>query len=439
MDAFQLKSASFLISQLTNDLELVKKSKPEWFQPRDVNEEDPGMNYKFRVEEQLSKNVSCPDPDQDQKLKDRVWARTRKSLPIDANKVEIQDTIQENKYTMIIGGTGSGKSTRVPQFILEDEIKRLKGSSCRIICTQPRRVAATSIAKRVAVELGEKIGDSVGYAIRGDVVPCRKEGGTIFYCTTGVLVRKLIDNPALVGISHVVIDEIHERSLELEMLIYFLKRLAVFRSNFRLIVMSATMNQETYGEYLETCPVINIPATNFPVKEYYLGEVGLFIGSAVGVVDMASDSRFFVLVKLVEHIVKNMPEGAILIFVPGWHDMDILNDRLINYNDKQTNPNHIVKIRLLYSRVALEDRKIFDPIKGPGRKVLISTTIAESSITVPDVVYVIDLGLHNVCVFDEYHKTRTMKTQHITKASAEQRKGRAGRVAPGIVFRLYSK
>lgn len=440
-----MKESTFLTSQLTNDLKLIKNAHPEYFQakPRTVYEEDPGMSFAFRVEELLAKSIPQRNPDYDQQLFNKELNNNRlpkKNLPIDNVRDIIATTIRDSKYTMIVGGTGSGKSTRVPQIIRQNDILQMKGSTCNIICTQPRRVAATSIAKRVAYELGEEIGKSVGYAIRGDVVVAScKEGGTIKYCTSGVLVRKLIDNPALIGVSHVVVDEIHERSLELEMLLRFLKELAELRRDFKLIVMSATMNTDTYQRYLDHCEIVQIPGSMFPVETFYLEDMRSIVGSSVSSVEMRSDSRYFVILKLVEYIVVNKEEGAILIFVPGWRDMDELQNRFSDYNSRQTHPQRMLKVRLLHSKVPLEDRKIFDPVKGPGRKVLISTTIAESSITVPDVVFVIDLGLTNVSSYHDQHKSSAVSVENITKASAEQRRGRAGRVKPGVCYRLYTR
>lgn len=447
MTEFTLKESTFLISQLTNDLQLIKNGYPEYFESRPTYEDETGMSFAFRVEEQLAKQRPSKNPESDLSLftKNQWFDVSRrpflKKLPIDSVQDEIAETIRECKYTMIVGGTGSGKSTRVPQIIRRDMIRRQEGSTCRIICTQPRRVAATSLAKRVAHELGEEgVGHSIGYAIRGDtVLPSNPDGGTIKYCTSGVLVRKLIDSPSLVGISHVIVDEIHERSLELEMLLRFLKELASLRRDFKLIVMSATMDTTIYKDYLQDCNVIEIPGSMFPVQTFYLEDMPQLIGSRVSCVEMTSDKRYFVIEKLVERITKEEEEGAILIFVPGWKDISELDQRFDQYNRRQTNPRHGLKVRMLHSKVNLEYRKIFDPLKGPGRKVLISTTIAESSITVPDVVHVIDLGLTNVSSYHDQHHSSAVSVEYITKASAEQRKGRAGRVKPGICYRLYTR
>lgn len=442
MNNYPLRRSNFLISQLANELQLVKNANPEFFQTRTAYEEDPGMKYQFRVEEQLAKNVARRDPDQDAELFTN-WSLTMKPtlkrLPIDNVQKRIVQTVKDSKYTVIVGGTGSGKSTRVPQMILRDKIMSMEGSSCSIICTQPRRVAATSIAKRVAYELGEKIGKSVGYAIRGDVVHCEQKTANITFCTTGVLLRKLQDNPGLIGTSHVIVDEIHERSLDLEMLIHFLKELATYRRDFKLIVMSATMDQVTFRKYFDNCQVLEIPGSLFPVDTYYLDDMPQLIGTPVSAVEIDSDNRYFVVLKLVEMIVNSGKTGAILIFVPGWKDMAMVNKRLHEFNRRQTNANNKLKIRLLHSRVSIEDHKIFDAIKGPGRKVLISTTIAESSITVPDVVFVIDLGRITVSSFYDDHESSAFSEDFVTRASAEQRKGRAGRVQPGICYRLYTR
>lgn len=445
MSTFSLSSASFETSALVNELKLIQDKHGELFKPRSIYEEEPGLTYEYRVAEQISKHGDGSDtnPEMDLELRNNavmLHESNNQRLPIDSMRNKVAATIRENKFTVIVGGTGSGKSTRVPQIILQDRIMANKGSACRIICTQPRRVAATSIAKRVAFEMGEDIGKSVGYAIRGDVVECRKEGASIMYCTSGVLVRKLIDDPALIGISHVIVDEIHERSLELEMLLRFLKELAALRPKFKLIVMSATMQLSAYKQYLEECPVVQLPDSVHPVTVHYLDDMPAILGTPVSSVELQEVSRsVFVITCLVDVIVRTKPAGAILIFVPGWGHMNQLHDALRAHNRKQTDPRRSLKIRLLHSKVPLDDRKIFDPIKGPGRKVLISTTIAESSITVPDVVYVIDLGRTNVSSYHEEYKWSAVQTEWTTQASAAQRKGRAGRVAPGTCYRLYSR
>lgn len=437
-----LRDPSTLTIQLTNDLALVRQAHAEVFTSRTVFDEDPGMNYTFRVKEQLSKYLPPINPEMDSELYNNEMfldrSARRKPLPVDRVKDKVLHAINNSQNVIIEGGTGCGKSTQVPQLILRERILAKQGSSCRIICTQPRRVAASSIARRVATELGEELGQSVGYAIRGDVVQCRKEGATITYCTSGVLVRKLIADPALLGISHVIVDEIHERSLELELLIHFLKELAKLRRDLKLILMSATMHTDKYRGYLDGCEVVEIPPSMHDVKTHFLEDMPRFLRTPVSVVEM-DKKRIFVIMLLVEWIAKQREEGAILIFVPGWRDMKDLDEACYEFNDRQTDSRCELKVRLLHSRVMLEDRKIFDPIQGPGRKVLISTTIAESSITVPDVRFVIDLGKTMVNAWYDDHNTTAVREEFITKASAEQRRGRAGRVANGYCFRLYSR
>lgn len=255
--------------------------------------------------------------------------------------------------------------------------------------------------------------------------PACEGGATITYCTTGILVRKLMDSPALLGVSHVILDEVHEYSLELDMLLTFLKELAEIRSDFKLIVMSATMDKKLYKKHLNNCKVIDICLdTRFTVETHYL-EVNM--------------DRCYFIFNIVEHINRSEKDGAILIFVTGWPDMMTLQENCNAYNLEPENSHRLLKVRLIQWKIPLDDQKIFDPVQGPGRKVIISTPIAKTSITIPDVVFVIDTGLLFAPTFNEDQKTIEFKEDKITKVSAEQRRGRAGRVQPGVCYRLYSR
>ena len=166
---------------------------------------------------------------------------------------------------MISGETGCGKTTQLPQFILESEIEAGRGAQCNIICTQPRRISAVSVSQRVAAERGESVGDSVGYQIR--LENRRSDGTRLLFCTTGVLLRKLVKEPELDGVSHVVVDEIHERGMNEDFLLIILRDLLHKRPDLRLILMSATLNAELFSAYFAGAPMMHIPGFTFPVEE----------------------------------------------------------------------------------------------------------------------------------------------------------------------------
>lgn len=281
MAEFTLTDSPSLIGQLANELKQLKDNHLECFKASPNTVEVPKKKFRLLVEEQLAIRTQQQNPEYDlQLLNNEIGKRQNirlEDLPIDDFRGEIASTIRESKYTIIAGGLGAGKSTRVPQIIRQDQIIQKKGSVCNIICTQPKRLGAVSVAKRVADELGEPMGKSVGYAIHGDVVfPACEGGATITYCTTGILVRKLMDSPALLNVSHVILDEVHEYSLELDMLLTFLKELAEIRSDFKLIVMSATMDKELYKKHLNNCKVVEIgPETRFSVDTHYINMVNM--------------------------------------------------------------------------------------------------------------------------------------------------------------------
>ncbi|EPS69066.1 hypothetical protein M569_05701, partial [Genlisea aurea] len=195
----------------------------------------------------------------------------RDKLPAFKQKSEFLKAVETNRVLVVSGETGCGKTTQLPQFILEEAISSLRGSSCSIICTQPRRISAISVAARVSAERGEKLGETVGYQIH---LESKQSAETrLLFCTTGLLLRRLIVDPNLIGVSHLVVDEIHERGLNEDFLLIIMKDLLQRRSDIRLILMSATINAELFSQYFGDAPTIHIPGFTFPVKEVYLEDV----------------------------------------------------------------------------------------------------------------------------------------------------------------------
>ncbi|ORZ29494.1 P-loop containing nucleoside triphosphate hydrolase protein, partial [Catenaria anguillulae PL171] len=194
----------------------------------------------------------------------------RMSLPVAEYQADIQRAIRENQVVIIAGETGSGKSTQVPQFVLEDVIA--SGGTGQVFCTQPRRISATSIATRVASEWGDaRVGDTIGYSVKLESKVSSKT--RLVFCTTGILLRRLESDPTLQGISHVLVDEVHERSLDSDFLLVMLRRLTATRPDLRIVLMSATMNESQFSAYFDRCPVLSIPGRTFPVERMYLEDV----------------------------------------------------------------------------------------------------------------------------------------------------------------------
>ncbi|CAI8047009.1 ATP-dependent DNA/RNA helicase DHX36 [Geodia barretti] len=196
----------------------------------------------------------------------------RQKLPSWEKQEEILELIRENQVVVLSGETGCGKTTQVPQFILEDAVERGFGAQIQIICTQPRRISAISVAKRVAEERGERLGGSVGFQIRlENQLPDQR--GSILYCTTGILLRRMINDSLLREVSHVVLDEVHERSVQSDFLIIVLRDILPHRPDLKVILMSATLNAELFSQYFGGVPMYNIPSVVFPVARYFLEDV----------------------------------------------------------------------------------------------------------------------------------------------------------------------
>ncbi|VVA15377.1 PREDICTED: DExH-box ATP-dependent RNA helicase [Prunus dulcis] len=195
----------------------------------------------------------------------------REKLPAFKMKSEFLRAVSENQVLVVSGETGCGKTTQLPQFILEDEISRLHGADCNIICTQPRRISAVSVAARISSERGENLGETVGYQIR--LESKRSAQTRLLFCTTGVLLRQLVQDPMLTGVSHLLVDEIHERGMNEDFLLIILCDLLPRRPDLRLILMSATINADLFSKYFGNCPTIHIPGLTFPVAELFLEDI----------------------------------------------------------------------------------------------------------------------------------------------------------------------
>ncbi|XP_016184683.1 DExH-box ATP-dependent RNA helicase DExH1 isoform X5 [Arachis ipaensis] len=408
----------------------------------------------------------------------------RERLPAFKMKSEFLKAVQENQVLVVSGETGCGKTTQLPQFILEEEIGSLRGADCNIICTQPRRISAISVSARISAERGENLGETVGYQIRLETK--RSAETRLLFCTTGVLLRQLVQDPQLSGVSHLLVDEIHERGMNEDFLIIILRDLLPRRPDLRLILMSATINADLFSKYFGNAPTIHIPGFTYPVEEHFLEDVlektrysikaefDNFEGNSrrrrkqqdskkdpltemfedidvdthyknysVGVrksLDAWSGSQIDLgLVEAtIEYICRKEGDGAILVFLTGWDEISKLLDKL-KVNNLLGDPNKCLILPLHGSMPTVNQREIFDRPPPNKRKIVLATNIAESSITIDDVVYVIDCGKAKETSYDALNKLACLLPSWISKASAHQRRGRAGRVQPGVCYRLYPK
>ncbi|KAG8581021.1 hypothetical protein GDO81_007518 [Engystomops pustulosus] len=356
--------------------------------------------------------------------------RFREKLPSYNMKEEIIKMTQGNQVTVISGETGCGKTTQVTQFILDDYINRGKGSACHIVCTQPRRISAISVAERVAAERAEPCGrgQSTGYQIRLESQLPRKQG-SILYCTTGIVLQWLQSDQQLSGVSHIVLDEVHERNLQSDMLMAIVKDLLKCRADLKVILMSATLNAEKFSQYFDGCPMLHIPGLTFPVKEYLLEDVYEMVKyseSTIHAIQYTDDEKvnLQLIVELIRHIVLKGEDGAILVFLPGWDNISTLHDLLMAQVMFKSDRFIIIPLHSLMPTV--NQTQVFKTPPPGVRKIVIATNIAETSITIDDVVHVIDGGKLKETNYDTQNKIRTMTAEWVSHANAKQRKGRAG-------------
>ncbi|KAJ0980405.1 hypothetical protein J5N97_008660 [Dioscorea zingiberensis] len=512
-------------------------------------------------------------------------AQDRAKLPIASYKDVISSTLKSHQVVLISGETGCGKTTQVPQYILD--YMWGKGKACKIVCTQPRRISAISVAERISYERGESVGDTVGYKIRMEA-----KGGknsSIIFCTNGILLRLLVSRGAdisnvdaankplkdgLLEITHIIVDEIHERDRFSDFMLAILRDLLSSCPHLRLVLMSATIDAERFSQYFGGCPIIQVPGFTYPVSTYYLEDVLSILKSAndnhlnppalsnevedsllteeykaaldeainfalssdeldpllelvsietspkvfnyhhsltgvtplmvfagkgrVGEVCMlltygadcslsAKDGRtaldwaqrenqvqacevikkhmakdlpksveeegllknylksinpehidIVLIERLLKKICMDSSEGAILVFLPGWDDINQTREKLHSSSFFKDSSKYV--IHSLHSMIpSSEQKKVFKHPPAGVRKIILSTNIAETAVTIDDVVYVIDSGRMKEKSYDPYNNVSTLQSSWVSKASARQREGRAGRCQPGICYHLFTK
>ena len=389
---------------------------------------------------------------------------------------------------MVSGETGCGKTTQLPQYILESEIEMGRGAACNIICTQPRRISAVSVAERVASERGEDIGESVGYKVRLEGMRGRQT--QLLFCTTGILLRRLMNDSELKGVSHVVVDEIHERGMNEDFLLIVLKDLLPRRPDLRLILMSATLNAELFSSFFNKAPSVHIPGFTHPVEALFLEDIlettGLRLTSMNQIDDYGQDklwktrkqyvstrkknrlntladdamtdqdysdlnprtqdslacwspdsAGFNLIEKVLCHVTNHERDGAVLVFMTGWEDIVALKEQLRNHPLLGSDQ---VQVLACHGSMATAEQKLIFGHPPPGvRKIVLATNMAETSITINDVVFVIDCGKAKETSYDALNNTPCLLPSWISQASARQRRGRAGRVQPGKCYHLYPR
>ncbi|XP_069780459.1 ATP-dependent RNA helicase DHX29 isoform X2 [Narcine bancroftii] len=436
-------------------------------------------------------------------IKFQKHLKSRQLLPVFQHKMQILETLRKHRVVVVAGETGSGKSTQIPQFLLEDLLSS-KTTKCNIICTQPRRISAVSLATRVCEELGCEEGPGgqkslCGYQIRLETKV--GESSRLLYCTTGVLLRKLQQDAFLTNVTHVIVDEVHERSVQSDFLLIILRDMMQKRSDLNLILMSATVDSDKFANYFGHCPVINIPGRIYPVQVFHLEDVieetgyilekdseyyqpvleeeeeinvtitdkggrtyqhqEYFMKGLIPSHNLTTDLELYsgrtrhaiqcmnptkinvdLILELITYLERNSQyraiDGAVLVFLPGLAHIQHLHDLLTT--DKMFQDRRRYKVIALHSILSSQDQASAFIVPPPGvRKIVLATNIAETGITIPDVVFVIDAGKTKENRYRESSQMSSLVETFISKANALQRQGRAGRVREGFCFRLYTK
>ncbi|XP_062395625.1 pre-mRNA-splicing factor ATP-dependent RNA helicase DHX16 [Sardina pilchardus] len=344
----------------------------------------------------------------------------RRSLPVFPYRQDLLSAIEQHQVLIIEGETGSGKTTQIPQYLMEEGYN---SGGLKIGCTQPRRVAAMSVAARVAQEVGVKLGNEVGYSIRFE--DCTSERTVLKYMTDGMLLREFLTEPDLASYSVVIIDEAHERTLHTDILFGLIKDIARFRADLKVLVASATLDTERFSCFFDDAPVFRIPGRRFPVDIFYTKapEADYLEACVVSVLQI--------------HVTQ--PMGDVLVFLTGQEEIEacceLLQDRCRRLGSKIS---ELIVLPIYANLPSDMQAKIFNPTPPGARKVVVATNIAETSLTIDGIIYVIDPGF---CKQKSYNARTGMESLIVTpcsRASANQRAGRAGRVAAGKCFRLYT-
>ncbi|WP_240775960.1 ATP-dependent RNA helicase HrpA [Nitrincola schmidtii] len=357
---------------------------------------------------------------------------TYPDLPVSARREEIQAAIRDHQVVVIAGETGSGKTTQIPKMCLELGLGCSKESKGLIGHTQPRRLAARAVASRIAEELNTTLGERVGFQVRfHDQI---SEQTQIKVMTDGILLAETQRDRLLKKYEVIIIDEAHERSLNIDFLLGYLKNLLPKRPDLKLIITSATIDVERFSKHFNDAPIIEVSGRTFPVEVLYRPLHELEVED-----DKAQDLQQGILqavdeLNAIDRSNRDGGPGDILIFLPGEREIRETADTLrkAELRDCEVIP--------LYARLSLaEQNRVFNEQRRAGRRIILSTNVAETSLTVPGIRYVIDPGLARISRYSYRSKVQRLPVEAISQASANQRAGRCGRVASGVCIRLYSE
>ncbi|KAI7754434.1 hypothetical protein M8C21_019224, partial [Ambrosia artemisiifolia] len=333
---------------------------------------------------------------------------------------------EDDEVLVIVGETGSGKTTQIPQYLHEAGYTK-RGM---IGCTQPRRVAAMSVAARVSQEMGVKLGHEVGYSIRFE--DCTSDKTVLKYMTDGMLLREFLREPNLASYSQLensvlMVDEAHERTLSTDILFGLVKDIARFRPDLKLLISSATLDAVKFSDYFDSAPIFKIPGRRFPV------EINYTKAPEADYVDAA------IVTALQIHVTQPPGDGDILVFLTGQDEIETAEEILKHRTRKLGSKIAELIIFPIYANLPTElQAKIFEPTPSGARKVVLATNIAETSLTIDGIKYVIDPGYVKMKSYNPRTGMESLQVKPISKASANQRAGRSGRTGPGKCFRLYT-
>ena len=356
-----------------------------------------------------------------QENKKMTLKEVKESLPVFPFRDSLLAAIKEHQILIVEGETGSGKTTQIPQFLYEAGYT--ENGEKKIGCTQPRRVAAMSVSARVAEEMGVKLGNEVGYSIRFE--DCTSERTVLKYMTDGMLLREFLGEPDLSSYNVMIIDEAHERTLHTDILFGLIKDIARFRTDLKLLISSATLDAEKFSEFFDDAPIFRIPGRRFPVDIMYT---------------KAPEADYIdACVVTILQIHVTQPLGDILVFLTGQEEIETCQELLTERTRALGSKIRELVIVPIYANLPSDmQSKVFEKTPPGARKVVLATNIAETSLTIDNIIYVIDPGFNKQNSYNARTGMESLIVTPVSKASANQRAGRAGRVAAGKCFRLYT-
>ncbi|KAJ1083659.1 hypothetical protein NDU88_003814 [Pleurodeles waltl] len=373
----------------------------------------------YRTEQKFADHMKEKSEASSEFSKKKSLLEQRQYLPIFAIQQELLTIIRDNSIVIVVGETGSGKTTQLTQYLHKDGYTDYG----MIGCTQPRRVAAMSVAKRVSEEMDVNLGEEVGYAIRFE--DCTSEKTVIKYMTDGILLRESLREADLDHYSAVIMDEAHERSLNTDVLFGLLREVVARRSDLKLIVTSATMDAEKFASFFGNVPIFHIPGRTFPVDILFS--------------KTPQEDYVEAAVKQALQIHLSGAPGDLLIFMPGQEDIEVSSDQIVERLEELENAPALAVLPI-YSQLPSDlQAKIFQKAPDGVRKCIVATNIAETSLTVDGIMFVIDSGYCKLKVFNPRIGMDALQIYPISQANANQRSGRAGRTGPGQCFRLYTQ